>query len=85
MPFSRQLFESAGDAPQVVLDFLRNNSELAFTADEIAEGLLAEGARLERPVVDRALIELVANGRVEARLLLGMTCYIYAKRIGFHP
>lgn len=84
MPFSRQLFESAGDAAQVVLDFLRNNSELAFTADEIAEGLLAEGVRLDRAVIDRVLTELVANGRVVARLLLGMTCYIYAKHIGFH-
>ncbi len=85
MPFSRQLFESAGDAAQVLLDFLRTNSELAFTADEIAEGLLAEGARLDRAMIDRALIELVATGRVDARLLLGMTCYIYARPIGFRP
>ena len=84
MPISRREFESGElDAGFMVMDFLRSNSDDAYTADELVE-LISESVDVNKEQMRDILDSLERQGKVEVRVMRGVIYYIYRKsRLGF--
>jgi hypothetical protein len=84
VPISRQALESSGDdLEQLVLDFLRQHSDAAFTIDEILSWLHTQDFSFDNEAVAAALSRLVDRGRIATRVMLGRQWHYYQGRIGF--
>lgn len=84
MPISREAFETTGDPlPQLVLDLLRANLELALTVTEILAGLVESGIEADTMSIEAALAFLIARDRVRSREVVGETYFTWNSRIGF--
>ncbi|MBI2304617.1 MAG: hypothetical protein HYU86_07725 [Chloroflexi bacterium] len=85
MPISKAEFESEGDPVASVLDLLRTNSHLSFTAQELLIELASLGMNLNEEELREILNALERRGRVESRTVRGLVYYIYASKMGFRP
>ena len=86
MPISSNDFEKSDREPNVLLiDFLRSNPLNAYSLDELVEMLASMGKKLTGEEVERILVLLEYGGRVESRIIAGVTYYKYRKFMGFSP
>ena len=81
----RQEFESGQlDLSFVVMDFLRSNSDSAYSVNELVAELAAKGMSLTVEEVQNVMLLLEKQEKVEAKTVGGMVYYIYRKpRLGF--
>lgn len=83
MPISREEFESKLDRPSFfILQFLRENVDAAFTAEEIREALVEFGAELDEEGARRALEDLLRRDRIEASARGSELYYSYRRWLG---
>ncbi len=84
MPISREEFESQLDQRVLlVLGFLRENMEAAYTAAEVAMELSEYDDELTEGSVRRVLDQLVARERAETSVRGGEVYYSYRRWLGF--
>ena len=75
MPLTRDEFDAGGESATPVLDFLRDNSDNAFTFGELAQELNATDVTLDD--LDCALRTLVDDAVIESRIRENKIYYIY--------
>jgi hypothetical protein len=86
MPVTRDDYEKrSGEAFILLKDFLRPNFHIAYTLEELMEVLKEKGVKLSKEETERVLTSLVYGGRVESKIVDGVTCYRYKKVLGFLP
>ena len=96
MPISRSEFEKGKPDPSLLVEeFLRANSEYAFTLAELMDGLasaytlkhlmsemISKGAQFTEDDLQKILDYSVERGRIESKTIAGVLHYIYRGRIG---
>jgi|Deesub1362A_J573_1020465.scaffolds.fasta_scaffold00246_2 acetate kinase len=86
MPISRREFESGELDPGLLLiEFLRSNSDYAYTLDELVRELGSKGIHMTGEDLRNILRSLEHRGRIESKIKYGVVYYIYRKTIGFRP
>jgi hypothetical protein len=97
MPISRKEFERAElDPGLLVEEFLRANSEWAFTLAELMNGLaskytlkelsnalMLKGAQFTEEDFQKMLSSLEQRGRIESKTIGDVTYYSYSETLGF--
>ncbi len=85
MPISRDEFERGeADPSAYVLNFMRNNADMALTVDELSQAASVEGQNFSSEQLLEALGRLVERGNAESKTLNGVVYYIYHRRpMGF--
>jgi len=84
MPISRQEFEKVErDASLLAEEFLRANSDYAFTLAELAGEMASRGTDLTQERVRSILSLLEAWGRIESEARHGEVYYFYRGIPGF--
>ena len=82
MPISRKEFESGELAPSFVIEeFLRSNSDLAYTTEELVVELASNRIALTVGEVEGILGDLENRGRVSENRVRNVVYYIYHKPI----
>ena len=83
MPISSNDFEKSDrDSSLLLIDFLRSNPLNAYGLDELVEMLASMGRKLAREEVERILGLLEYGGRVESKVIAGVTYYRYRESFG---
>ena len=86
MPISSNDFEKTDRKSSLLLmDFLSSNPLDAYGLDELLEMLASKGRRLTREEVERILVLMEYGGRVESRVINGVTYYRYRSFSFFKP
>lgn len=87
MPISRDEYEFGDvDIGLFILQFLREHSDYAFTAEELLKGLVSSARATSLDEVITALEDLVQSNKVESKNIKGVVYYRYCKRpLGFTP
>ena len=86
MPITRREFDAGERSLDLaLLAFLHQNTDSAYTAEEVFLELEATGLSAELHEIEYALAELLRRQRVEAREIDGAVYYSYDRRIGFRP
>jgi hypothetical protein len=86
MPISSNDFEKSDRESRLLLiDFLHSNRLNAYGRDELVEMLAAMGRKLSGEEVERILALLEYGGRVESRVIDGVTYYKYRESFGLIP
>ncbi|MBI4340031.1 MAG: hypothetical protein HY680_08790 [Chloroflexi bacterium] len=88
MPISKGDFDRGRHEPaEVLLSFLREHSDQAFTLEELCTILMAEGYNVVEvvEVTEAALRALIERERVEVREIEETRYYTYRGFLGFRP
>lgn len=86
MPISRREFEKGEIDPTFVLEeFLRSNSDTAYTAEELIIELASNRIALTREEVQSILRSLEAEGKIRLNTVRGVVYYVCEKTVGFRP
>ncbi len=86
MPISSNDFEKSDREPSLLLmDFLRSNPTVAYGFDELLCMMAAKGRELPREEFERILVLLEYGGKVESRVIDGVTYYRYRDFSFFKP
>ncbi|HEY54941.1 MAG TPA: hypothetical protein G4N91_01485 [Dehalococcoidia bacterium] len=86
MPITRDDYEKrSGEAFVLLKNFLRPNFHIAYTVEELVEVLEAKGVKMSKEEAERVLTSMVYGGRLESKIVDGVTCYRYKKVLGFLP
>jgi len=86
MPISSRDFErSDRKSSLVLLDFLSANPLDAYSLEELVEALASRGRKLGREEMERLLALMDYGGRVESRVVNGVTYYRHRPFSFFKP
>jgi hypothetical protein len=86
MPISSSEFEKSNRESDVLLtEFLRSNYRDAYSVDELVKVMASKGRSLKGKEVERILTSLEYGGKVESRIIGGVTYYRYCKVLGSRP
>ena len=86
MPISSNDFEKSNRESNILLiDFLRSNYRDAYSLDELVEAMASTGRKLSGEEVERILASLEYGGKIESKIIGGVTYYRYCKVTGSRP
>jgi hypothetical protein len=86
MPITSSDYEKrSGEAATLLKEFLRLHQHIAYTLDELLEVLAANDISLSKSELERLLFPLEYGGRIESRIIDGVTYYRYNRVFAFMP
>ena len=86
MPINSAEFEKCNRESDVLLtEFLRSNYRDAYSLDELVKVVASMGRNLKEDEVERILTSLEYGGKVESKIIAGVTYYRYCKVLGSRP
>ena len=86
MPIASSDYEKrSGEAVALVKEFLRFHPHFAYTMDDLLEMLAANDISLSKAELERLLFSLEYGGRIESKIVDGVTYYRHNRVMGFTP
>ena len=86
MPISRSDFDAGELSVEgMLVAFLRDNQDLAFTTIELIEALDAQGVQTRDDELVDALMRLESRERIESKEVAGTRYYCYKRSLDFRP
>ena len=86
MPINSSDYErGSGEVGSLLKEFLRLNAHIAYTKDDLLEVLAANDIRLSEAELERILYPLEYGGRIESKIVDGVTYYRHNLVFAFMP
>jgi hypothetical protein len=86
MPITSSDYEKrSGEIASLIKEFLRLHAHIAYTLDDLLEVLAANDINLSKAELERLLFPLEYGGRIESKIVDGVTYYRYNRVMGFMP